>query len=115
MSSAGTGLTKNQHRRLQAGIKNQAQADDGEMRTILSSLGYGVNQHIHSKEDTMDVSDFASLVPDTKRKFDFELDDFQKRTVNWIKQGGHGMVIAQTSAVKPCLRSTQLRLPLSTG
>ena len=32
-------------------------------------------------------------------KFDFEPDDFQKRTVNWIKQGEHGMVIAQTSSV----------------
>ena len=68
------------------------------MRAIFDSLMDVVNEHVHGNEDTVDVSDFAPLVADMKRKFDFELDDFQKRAVFRIEKGEHVMVIARTSA-----------------
>ena len=56
------------------------------MRTILNSSHQGVNEHIYAKEDTTDVTDFSSFIPDMKRKFHFDRDDFQKRAVYRIEQ-----------------------------
>ena len=70
------------------------------MRTIICSLGDSVNEHIYANEDTTHVTDFASLVPDMKWKFDFEQDDFRKRAVYRIEHGEHVFVIEHTSVVK---------------
>lgn len=83
------------------------------MRSIICSLKHGVNEHIYAMEDAMDVRDLASLVPDIKRKFGFELDDFQKRSVHRIEQGEHVMVIAHTSAGKTVTAESAIALARS--
>ena len=67
------------------------------MRTIISSLIDHVKEHFYANEDTTDLIDFDSLVPDMKWKFDFALDDFQKRSVYRIELDEFVTVIEHTS------------------
>lgn len=51
-------------------------------------------------KDDLDVKNFDKLIPDPAVKYNFELDEFQKRAVYRLEQGNCVMVAAHTSAGK---------------
>ena len=82
------------------------------MRTIIRSLGDGVNDHILAKEDRTDVTDFASLILDMKRKFLFELDPFQICAFYRIEQGKHVEGFPHSSAWNTVIAEYTIALAL---
>lgn len=57
-------------------------------------------EDVWAVEDNVDVSDFASLVPDPAVSWPFELDVFQKRAIYRLERGENVFVAAHTSAGK---------------
>ena len=70
-----------------------------EDQVKLQELAKTQNQNWVIKDD-LDVKNFNELIPDPAVKYNFELDEFQKRAVYRLEQGNCVMVAAHTSAGK---------------
>ena len=58
------------------------------------------NEFKYAFEEKNDMKKFHELVPNPKRKYEFELDTFQKQAIYHMELGEHVFVIAHTSAGK---------------
>ncbi|KAL7712285.1 DEAD/DEAH box helicase [Entamoeba marina] len=81
----------------------------------IKSLKSGVGELRFAEEDLLDVTDFKSLVPDMKKEYPYELDEFQKRAVYRMEQNQHVFVIAHTSAGKTATAEYAIALSQSKG
>ena len=66
-------------------------------------------------KDKINVKQFSELLPNPALKYDFELDEFQKRSVYRLEQGQHVFVTAHTSAGKTVVAEYAIQLALNHG
>lgn len=83
-------------------------------RTKWSSLNQKkpAQDDVWAKEDKLDVSDFAQLVPDMAIEYPFNLDVFQKRAVYRLERDENVFVAAHTSAGKTVVAEYAIALAM---
>ncbi|EMS14567.1 DEAD/DEAH box helicase [Entamoeba histolytica HM-3:IMSS] len=86
-----------------------------EIEKYIEKLQQNKGEYKYAFEETSDMKNFNESVPDMKRKYDFELDTFQKQAIYHMELGEHVFVIAHTSAGKTATAEYAISIAKSKG